>query len=926
MASNLILDYISFRSELAKKYGESSVILMMVGSFYEMYEINADNLENIKKVSQILNIHLTKRNKSDPDAPYMCGFPCYALSKHLSKLLINNYTVGIYEQFDIEGSTKKDRKLVKIYSPSTFIDEEIIENNNLATIIIDSYICPISNKLLYSGYFANIDLSTGRNQMFEIYDNKENNNIVEKELRKFLYSVDPCEIVFISDEKSKYIHSELVNEFNDKLIHFKEKISHYYDTCYQNSFLDKIFGKSDIISHVERIGLDKKGDLLGCYIHMLQFAYEHDSHIIKKIHYPLLLVNTEEMYMNNDCIFQLNLVTKGSHRYSSLLNVIDETCTKMGARLLKDRLLRPITNMNELQERYDKIEEIINTNNIDAFRNCLKQIIDIEKKYRRLILQKLNPYEFANMNGTFQNIINLLELCIPTFSIKTDIIKNFKEFYHDYTSVFDLEELSKYDLNNIKTSFFNSDINSTISSLNVKIIDINRIFESIAIKLGDMGNGRAKVRFVKTEKDNVVFTTTLNYWNEIKKTDGKIKVNYIGNKNNLVCAIDDFEVKMNKNIVKISCKLTDKLSNILDKNIEKMKALVKKEYFKKLNEYETKWGHTFSDIIKLISEIDVIINSAYVAKRYNYCKPVIHDQESSFISCKGIRHPIIERIQDDKLYITNDIELNADKNGILLYGINSSGKSSLLRSLGCNIVLAQIGMFTSAEEFHFQPYTKLLTKISTNDNLFKGQSTFIVEMQELKDILEKADNNSLILCDELTAGTETNSATGIVASSLVSLIQKNSNFMFTTHLHGVMKFPEITEESKIKIYHFKINIKSNNVEYQRKLEKGSGEHLYGIEIAASLGLDNEFVKRAYEFRARHDDDTIEILKNKRSRYNKKVIVDHCKICESKKDLQTHHIFEQKLSDENNLIYHFHKNARHNLLVLCKTCHQKIHEN
>ena len=162
--------------------------------------------------------------------------------------------------------------------------------------------------------------------------------------------------------------------------------------------------------------------------------------------------------------------------------------------------------------------------------------------------------------------------------------------------------------------------------------------------------------------------------------------------------------------------------------------------------------------------------------------------------------------------------------------------------------MAQCGMYVSCKDMKYYPFKNVMTKISSNDNLFKGQSTFIVEMLELKEILLKSDEYSMILCDELTAGTETNSATGIVASSIMCLIKKQTNFMFTTHLHGLMEFEEIINQKQLDIFHFKIKIDYDNVEYERKLIKGSGNSRYGIEIANAMGLDKSFIKQAYKFR------------------------------------------------------------------------------
>ena len=182
----------------------------------------------------------------------------------------------------------------------------------------------------------------------------------------------------------------------------------------------------------------------------------------------------------------------------------------------------------------------------------------------------------------------------------------------------------------------------------------------------------------------------------------------------------------------------------------------------------------------------------------------------------------------------------------------------------------------------------------------------------------------MVLCDELTSGTETNSATGIVASALKFLVKKKASFLFTTHLHGIVKFSEITNDSQISIQHFKIHFKNGDLKYERKLQNGSGDSTYGIEIANAIGLDREFISNAFHFRNKYEGKESNVVFNKRSKYNTKKIVDKCEKCGEFRELHTHHIHHQKDANENGIILHFPKNIKHNLEILCEDCHQKEH--
>ena len=936
MSSGMLNEYFQYNKKSIKKYGINSVVLMMVGSFYEIYG-KKQEFEYMSRISNILSIQLTRKNKSkevSDSNPYTCGFPCYAISKHLSKLLNANFTVCIYDQFDKEQQKEKERKLVNIYSPSTYIEEEIITNNWLCLIRIDTFFCPIQKKKMLSGYLSTIDLSTGKNKLFECYDNKDTLNNVEMEIKRILYSVDPCEIVLICDnEKYKKM---ICKEFDRKMIHTDVKIDKKFSNPnYQTSFLEKIFGKSKIGQRIESLGLHRSGELLSSYIHLLQFAYEHDNNIVRKINFPELMNSKDELYINNDCLFQLNLISNNVKNYNtkigSLFDVINFTSTKMGNRLLKDKILRPITSAEKLNVIYDKVEKIIS--DTDVYRYVLRNIADLEKKNRKMILKKLNPYEFSALDTSFNSIVNLFEIENVENFVNDDLnyqqLKNrFLSFYEDYKNTFDIEILGRYDLSNIKMSFFKEGINSSIDELNSRIKNIYKIFSKISEKLYVFGNSKARVKLNSNEKDGYYFTTTKRCWNEIfQNKKESFHVEYKGANRPLLFKLEDIIVNQNKNNVKITSKLINKLSQTLVNNTNKIKSIAKKCYLKKLTEYQNKWGECFQNIISFVSNLDVIVSYGHASKKYGYCRPIIkNNSKRSYINVKNIRHPIIERIQDDVEYVTNDVEIGNSKCGILLYGLNSSGKSSLLRSIGCNIILAQMGMFTSASSFEYYPFQNLLTKISNNDNLFKGQSTFIVEMYELKNILKKSNRNSMILCDELTSGTETASSTGLVTSSIIHLIKKNTNFLFTTHLHELKRFKEITENSDLDVYHFDIDVDPmDGVKYNRKLQKGFGKEKYGIEIAQAIGLDKEFIKSAFNFRNKHEGNNSELLNYKKSRYNSKVFVDKCNRCGRKHDLHTHHIHEQHTSNKNGIINHFPKNIRHNLEILCEECHIKHHK-
>lgn len=345
--------------------------------------------------------------------------------------------------------------------------------------------------------------------------------------------------------------------------------------------------------------------------------------------------------------------------------------------------------------------------------------------------------------------------------------------------------------------------------------------------------------------------------------------------------------------------------------------------------FSEKYGHLIFKLIEEIKNLDVYTTLAHFVKINGYCKPSISKTENGgSVYAKNLRHPILEYVHTDEKFIPNTVSLYDETHGYMVYGLNSAGKSTLLRAIGLSVYMAQIGMFVPCTQFDLQCFTRMLTKITNMDDMYEKQSTFMFEMSELKHILSSTDSHSLVLCDELTSGTETLSATGIMASSILTLLEKKCRFMMTTHLHTMDEFPEIIENPNLHICHFKVHVHNNLIQYDRQLEEGMGDSLYGIEIINAIGFDSEFTNRAMQFRNRiSKTKTIFDHTIKRSRYNSRLIVDECMQCGSTKDLHTHHIRQQKESDAYGMIDNeFHKNKLHNLMVLCQSCHHKLHHN
>jgi DNA mismatch repair protein MutS len=335
---------------------------------------------------------------------------------------------------------------------------------------------------------------------------------------------------------------------------------------------------------------------------------------------------------------------------------------------------------------------------------------------------------------------------------------------------------------------------------------------------------------------------------------------------------------------------------------------------------------------QFVESIDLAYSNVKCKQMYQYCRPDVKEGNSSYLRVKQLRHAIIERINTNTKYIPNDVSLDDTKHGMILYALNSCGKSSLLRSIGLCVIMAQCGMYVPCDEMELVPFESILTQVDLTDNLWKAQSSFISEMIGLRKILKMANKNTLVLSDELTKGTEVISATSIFTASVLNLVRKKCKFVFTTHLHDVAKLEEIQFNPKIRICHLSVRIENSNIIFERQLKDGPSSELYGLEVARAVGLDADVMEMSFQIRNQLIQKKTDIVETKRSKYNQQKIVNECEICGYKPvkktdiPLDTHHIEFQCTANKHNIIKHYHKNAKFNLICLCKSCHTKVHNN
>jgi DNA mismatch repair protein MutS len=632
----------------------------------------------------------------------------------------------------------------------------------------------------------------------------------------------------------------------------------------------------------------------------------------------------------------------------------------MGKRKFLYNILNPICDETILQREYNITEHFLGEyNTYNSFlKTNLSLIKDISKWERQIVLKKISPRAFATLYSNILTAKTIYEKIegdvkiveyLSCFDPNVGDIKKYcdetSQFIYnniDLTEAIHIDQLQNFELNFIKRSI-DDELDKKTQTLQESEYKLNAIsnYLSSLIENKEKKSGKSNdyVKIHETDKNNFSLVSTsrrckllidalpaeetvvqLEYDSTLnKKFDFKIsKKQFEFEKqsaaNNFI--LDDQIQGLCKSISKIKVSLKDLITSVYNK------------FVVNFEQYQAK----LESIINFITLIDVVHTKSSIAQKYKYCKPNIVKSDKSFVEAKQLRHCLIEHFQTNEIYVTNDIDLGHNNtDGILLYGTNAVGKTTIIRALGISVIMAQAGLYVPCAEFNYMPYKYIFTRIVGNDNIFKGLSTFAVEMSELRTILRLGDENSLILGDELCSGTETLSAISIFVAGIQKLHKCRSSFIFATHLHEIVGYEEINSLESVKLKHMSVvyDKERDMLVYDRKLRDGPGNSMYGLEVCKSLSLPQEFLDAAYGIRLKYHPEGASILALKTSRYNSKKLVGTCEKCGNNMGTEVHHLQYQRDADDNGMISNpdgvVHKNNLANLLTICEACHNGIHK-
>uniref|UniRef100_A0A6C0KGI2 DNA mismatch repair proteins mutS family domain-containing protein n=1 Tax=viral metagenome TaxID=1070528 RepID=A0A6C0KGI2_9ZZZZ len=958
----LIDYYFDETSKYTKEYGEKTVVLIECGKFFEIYgvkdkrtQVICNNKSKIEEVSKLCNLSIAFKN-GDKNNIIMAGCPMSSIDKYIQLLVENGWTVPLILQDKV---IKTHRSLKNVYTAGSYFNNNDTQiTNNIMCVWIEvknpsfvrtskDMLCGISVLDIYSGkcYIHQYEINHYIHEPSS-YD----------ELEHFYTIYKPKEVHFIYDNMSEKELSEIIQFINvDSLVIKKEitahtKLKNCQKQTYQEDILKKYYEINDYNIFIESCLLNEYEIAKQSFCYLLELLNNHNPDLIKNIYEPQMYDITNNIILGNHSLKQLNIVEdkNNTSKISSVVSFLSFYClTIMGKREMKKNILNPCCDINHLNEQYDIIDYVKTKN--DQFSYVykeLKGIVDIEKLLRKIMLGTLTPVEIANLYSNIKTLLSIYKKIKKDKTLKKYIQSHIKEDIDKQCNILmskidesvDISECTSQSTT-LEKNIFKYGVYDKIDNVLDKYENENNKLSLFINYLNEMlcslekGQQKNYVYMHKTDKSGISLQLT--------NRRSKLLIDYIKKHPNSTFSIPSSHSNEEPTIIKLSdlktitgtsnCKRIESeqirtiMDNITSLNLELMNVI--NEYYITFLSNLIELNENLKTIILFVIKIDIVMTKAFIAKKYNYCKPCIKNAKESFFEAKDIRHLLIEHLQTDELYVPNDISLGKEDKGHLLFGTNAVGKSSLVKSIGICVILAQSGFFVPCSSFTYFPYKSIFTRILGNDNIFKGLSTFAVEMIELNTILKFSTNRSLVLGDELCSGTETISAISIFISGILDLYKKKSSFIFATHFHQVTEMEEITSLKHLKLKHMKVrfNKEIDRLEYDRKLCDGPGDSIYGLEVCKSLRMPEHFLSQAYNIRLKLLPKTDSILNNKTSKYNSLKIKGNCEVC-GKEGIDVHHLQFQKNADKDGYIKTFNKDHKANLINICKKCHNEIHQN
>ena len=790
--------------ETKKQYNDC-MLFYRLGDFYEMF------FDDAIVASRELEITLTSRACGLEEKAPMCGVPYHAVDIYISRLIAKGYKVAICEQLEdpkkAKGIVKRD--VIRVVTPGTVIEANMLEEKR------NNYIMSIVKKGIHYG-LAICDISTG--DFFATQIKLQSNNF-EKLLDEYA-RYTPAEIVVNNAMGNSEKELNILKDRNNTFITIRE---------------DNTFSKDDktilnlytVVDGFEKVKEEfDDEELIVIAINGL-LNYFTETQKVKLEHINKIQVYEVRKYMALDInarrSLELTERMRDKSKKGTLIWVLDKTSTSMGGRLLRRWINDPLLDINEIKDRLNAVSEFKNDIILRGdVTDILKKVYDIERLAGKIAYGNVNARELVSLKNSLKNIPSLKQILADA---KSNMLKGLYEKLDGLEDIYEL--IDKAIVEDPPISVKEGGIIK--SGFSTEIDEYRKAStegKNWIIALEAKEKEKTGIKNLK-----VGYTRVFGYYIEITKSFLKqVPDNYI----------------RKQTLTNAERFITEELKQIEDKILGSEEKVINLEYdeFTKIRDKIASNIERLQTTASAVANIDVLSNFATIAEDNNYVYPEVNEED--IIDIKGGRHPVIEKMVDDGIFVENDTYLDCNENRVaIITGPNMAGKSTFMRQVAIITLMAQIGCFVPAESARIGIVDKIFTRVGASDDLSSGQSTFMVEMNEVANILKNATPKSLVILDEIGRGTSTYDGLSIawaVAEYIADKEKIGCKTLFATHYHELLELEEKVEG--IKNYHIAVKEKGEDIIFLRKILEGGTDESYGIHVAKLAGVPKNVVTRA----------------------------------------------------------------------------------
>ena len=805
------------------------ILFYRLGDFYEMF------FEDAKIVSRELELTLTGKSCGQEERAPMCGVPFHAYESYMNRLVAKGYKVAICEQMEDPKQAKGmvRREVIRVVTPGTNINEQALDEGK------NNYIMCIVSLSDQFGV-ATADVTTGDFFVTEV-DSK-------RRLLDEIYKFSPTEVVC---NEALFMSGLDIDDLKNRVGIVLYSLEHWY---FDDSLCENTLKEHFRVNSLEGLGLADLECGMIASGSLLKYLYETQKNSLEQISAIHPYTTGKFMVLDSSTRRNLELVEtlREKAKRGSLLWVLEKTKTAMGARMLRSFVEQPLIEKEEIEGRLDAIEELMQRAiDREELREYLNPVYDLERLLTRITYQSANPRDLTAFKSSIGMIPHIRGILLELQSKEIQGICEDMDTLEDLYTLIDAAIEEEPPITVREGGIIKDGYHEEIDRLReAKSQGKNWLAELEAKEREKTGIKNLKIKF------NKVF----GYYLEVTNSFKDLVPDYYTRKQTLTNA---------------ERYITPELKEMEDMILGAEDKLVQLEYelFRELREQIAKNVVRIQKTAKALAKIDVFASLALISEQNHYCRPSLN--QNGRIDIKNGRHPVVEKMINNDMFIANDTYLDNQKNRIsVITGPNMAGKSTYMRQTALIVLMAQIGCFVPAETADIGIVDRIFTRVGASDDLASGQSTFMVEMTEVANILRNATGNSLLILDEIGRGTSTFDGLSI-AWAVVEHISNpkllGAKTLFATHYH------ELTElEGKldnVNNYCIAVKEKGDDIVFLRKIVKGGADKSYGIQVAKLAGVPDSVIERAKEIAeelGRHDIvDFTEILSNKKNSATKK---------------------------------------------------------